>query len=129
MYVTVVCEPKRSPEVFLLVTNNLQANVPWIIENYYRRWSIETLIRDSKQSLGLPNFHMRDFNGITAHLCVCILNYLVLFWLRHSRNLSFTIGQMVHTVFHELMLKALEEVHHSSLSTGVDIRKWFPTAA
>ncbi|MGQ9610211.1 MAG: transposase [bacterium] len=97
------------------MTNNLQANGAWIIENYYRRWSIETLIRDSKQSLGLPNFHMRDFNGITAHLCICILNYLVLCWLRYSRSFSFTIGQIEHIVFHELILKAVEEVHHYSL--------------
>lgn len=129
VFLTVVYDPKRNPESFLLVTNNLQANGPWIIENYYKRWGIETLIRDAKQNLGLPDFHMRDFNGITAHLCVCILNYLVLSWLRYSRNLNLTIGQMVHTVFHELILKAVEEVHHYSLSQGVDIRKWLPVAA
>ena len=129
VYVTVVYDPKRNPGVFLLVTNNLQANGPWVIENYYRRWSIETLIRDAKQSLGLPNFHMRDFNGITAHLCVCILNYLVLSWLRYSRNLKLTMGQMVHIVFHELILKAVEEVHHYSLSQGVELKKWLPIAA
>lgn len=129
VYVTVVYDPKRSPEVFLLVTNNLNANGPWIIENYYRRWSIETLIRDSKQSLGLPNFHMRDFNGITAHLCICVLNYLVLSWLRYSRGLSFTIGQMVHIVFHELILKAVKEVHHYSLSQDIKSINWLPIAA
>jgi len=83
VYATVVYDTKRNPEAFLLVTNNLQAS-GWIIESYYRRWGIETFIRDAKQSLGLPNFHTRDFNGITAHLCVCILNYLVLSWLRYS---------------------------------------------
>jgi Transposase DDE domain len=129
VYVTVVYDTRRNPESFLLVTNNLQANGPWIIESYYKRWGIETLIRDAKQSLGLPNFHMRDFNGITAHLCVCILNYLVLSWLRYSRNLNMTIGQMVHTVFHELILKAVEEVHQYSLSQEIDIRKWLPIAA
>jgi hypothetical protein len=129
VYVTVVYDPKRDSEPFLLVTNNLQANGPWIIGNYYKRWGIETLIRDAKQSLGLPNFHMRDFNGITAHLCVCILNYLVLSWLRYSRNLNLTIGQMVHTVFHELILKAVEEVHHYSLSQGVKLKKWLPISA
>lgn len=62
VYATVVYDPKRDSESFLLVTNNLQANGPCIIENYYKRWGIETLIRDAKQSLGLPNFHTRDFN-------------------------------------------------------------------
>jgi hypothetical protein len=129
VYVTVVYDIKRNPESFLLVTNNLQATGPWIIENYYKRWGIETLVRDAKQSLGLPNFHTRDFNGITAHLCICILNYLVLSWLRYSRGLKLTIGQMVHTVFHELILKAVEEVHHYSLLQGVGLKKWLPIAA
>ena len=84
---------------------------------------------DAKQSLGLPNFHMRDFNGITAHLCVCILNYLVLSWLRYSRGIKLTIGQMVHTVFHELILKAVEEVHHYSLSQDVKSINWLPISA
>jgi len=128
VYVTVVYDPKRDSESFLLVTNNGQANGPWIIENYYKRWGIETLIRDAKQSL-VPNFHMRNFNGITAHLCVCILNYFVLSWLRYSRNLNLTIGQMVHIVFHELILKAVEEVHHYSLSQGVKLKKWLPIVA
>jgi len=129
VYATVVYDTKRNAEAFLLVTNNQQANGPWIIKSYYKRWGIETLIRDAKQSLGLPNFHMRDFNGITAHLCVCILNYLVLSWLRYFRGLKLTIGQMVHTVFHELILKAVEEVHHYSLSQDVKSINWLPISA
>lgn len=129
VYVTIVYDPKRNPEVFLLVTNNLQANGPWIIESYYKRWSIETVIRDAKQSLGLSEFHTPNFNGITAHLCVCILNYLVLSWLRYSRNISFTIGQMVHIVFHELMVKAVEKAHQYSLSQEVKSIDWLPIAA
>ena len=78
VYATVVCDPKRNPEAFLLVSNNLRANGPWMIDKYYRRWKIETVIRDTKQSLGLSDFHMRHFSGISAHLCVCILNYMVL---------------------------------------------------
>ena len=129
VYAAVVYDPKRNPEVFLLVTNNLGANGPWIIENYYKRWGIETLIRDAKQSLGLPEFHMQHFNGITAHLCVCILNYLVLSWLRYSRNLKYTIGQMVQIVFHELILKAVDKVHQHSLSQEVKSIDWLPIAA
>ncbi|MBD3181316.1 transposase [Candidatus Poribacteria bacterium] len=49
----VVYDPKRSPQYFLLVTNNLEANGPWIIEEYSKRWKIETVIRNAKQSLGL----------------------------------------------------------------------------
>ncbi len=40
VYATVVYDPRRHPEVFLLVSNNLEANGPWMIETYYKRWKI-----------------------------------------------------------------------------------------
>ena len=128
VYATVVYETKRNPEVFLLVTNNLEANGPWVIEHYYRRWQIETTIRDAKQSLGLPDFHMRHFSGISAHLCACMLNYIALSWLRYSRKLSSSMGEMVHIIFHELILKAVEEVRHYSLPQQVKYVNWLPIA-
>lgn len=129
VYATVVYDPKRNPEVFLLVSNNLEANGPWIIENYYKRWKIETVIRDAKQSLGLPDFHMRHFSGISAHLCICMLNYMALSWIRYSRDIDLSIGEMVHIIFHELILKAVKEVRHYSFSQEVKSIDWLPTAA
>jgi len=128
VYATVVYDPKRNPEVFLLVTSNLEASGPWIIDEYCKRWNIETMIRDAKQSLGLPDFHMRHFSGISAHLCICMVNYLVLSWLRYSRKLNLSIGEMVHNIFHELILKAVEEVRHNSLSQEVNLMNWLPIA-
>lgn len=128
VYATVVYDPKRNPEVFLLVTSNLRASGPWIIDEYYKRWNIELMIRDAKQSLGLADFHMRHFSGISAHLCICMLNYLALSWLRYSRKLNLTIGEMVHTIFHELILKAVEEVRHYSVSQEVNLMNWLPIA-
>jgi hypothetical protein len=128
VYASVVYDPKRNPEVFLLVTNHLEASGPWVIEHYYKRWKIETVIRDAKQSLGLPNFHMRHFSGISAHLCVCMLNYITLSWLRYSRSLHLSMGDMVHIIFHELILKAVEEVRHYSLSQEVKPMNWLPIA-
>jgi hypothetical protein len=129
VYATVVQDTRHSPEVFLLVTNNLEANGPWVIEHYYKRWQIETTIRDAKQSLGLPDFHMRHFSGISAHLCVCMLNYIALSWLRYSRKLNLSMGEMVHIIFHELILKATEEVRHYSLSQESILIDWLPIAA
>lgn len=128
VYATVVYDLRRNPEIFLLVTNNLEANGPWIIDEYYKRWNIEVMIRDAKQSLGLSDFHMRHFSGISAHLCVCMVNYLVLSWLRYSRKLNLSIGEMVHNIFHELILKAVEEVRYYSLSKEVTIMDWLPIA-
>lgn len=128
VHITVVYDTRRSPDVFLLVTNNLEATGPWMIEHYYERWQIETTIRDAKQSLGLPDFHMRHFSGISAHLCTCMLNYMALSWLRYSRKLSFSMGEMVHIIFHELILKAVEEVRHHSLHQEVKYVNWLPIA-
>jgi hypothetical protein len=128
VYATVVYDPKRSPQYFLLVTNNLEANGPWIIEQYSKRWKIETVIRDAKQSLGLPDFHMRHFSGISAHLCICMLNYMALSWLRYSQKLNFSMGEMVHIIFHELIIKAVEDARNHSLSQKVDVIDWLPVA-
>ena len=128
VYATVVYDPKRHPDTFLLVTNNLEANGPWVIEHYYKRWKIETVIRDAKQSLGLPDFHIRHFSGISAHICVCMLNYLNLSWVRYSHNLKLTIGEMVHIIFHELIIKAVQEARIYSLSQEVKHMAWLPIA-
>ena len=99
-----------------------------MIEKYYKRWKIETVIRDAKQSLGLSDFHMQHFSGISAHLCVCILNYMALSWLRYSRKLNLSMGEMVHIIFHELILKAVENVRYYSFSQEVNPMDWLPVA-
>ena len=38
VFATVVYNPKRYPQKFLLVTNNLAANGPSVIEKYQKRW-------------------------------------------------------------------------------------------
>ena len=51
-----------------------------------------------------------------------MLNYLAPSWL----NLS--VGEMVHIIFHELVLKAVEEVRLYSLSQEVNLMNWLPVA-
>jgi len=61
-----------------------------------------------------------------------MLNYMLLSWVRYSRNLKLSIGEMVHVVFHELILKAVErveEVRHYSFSREVESIDWLPMAA
>jgi len=52
--------------------------------------------RDTKQGPGLPYFHMRHSRGISAHLCICILNSINLLWPRYSWKLNLSIGETVH---------------------------------
>ena len=60
---------------------------------------------------------------------LCLYSQFFISWLRYSRGLKLTIGQMVHTVFHELILKAVEEVHHYSLSQDIKSINWLPISA
>jgi len=57
-----------------------------------------------------------------------MFNYITLSWLRYSRKLNLSIGDMVHIIFHELILKAVEEVRHYSLSQEVKLMDWLPIA-
>ena len=51
---------------------------------------------------------------------------MALSWLRFSRKLNLSMGEMVHIIFHELILKATEEVRHYSLSHEVKLMDWLP---
>ena len=129
MFATVVYNPKRYPQKFLLVTNNLAANGPSVIEKYQKRWGVEVMIRAAKQKFGLEQFHMPHFSGICAHVKLMMLDYLLLLWIRYHYHLRASMGQLVHRLFHECMVQAVGKAHGSSHQQTDDTLKWLPLAA
>jgi SRSO17 transposase len=49
-----------------------------IVSRYLKRWSIEMLIKDEKQSLGLGDFHVRRYQAIFRHLRLVDVAYACL---------------------------------------------------
>jgi SRSO17 transposase len=59
----------------VLVTNRVDWNAPRIIALYLQRWPIETFYQDSKTSLGLDAYRMRNAEAIGKHWCLVFVAY------------------------------------------------------
>lgn len=67
--VKVVFSRRRSDHsVIALVTNDLQRACQRVVGDYLRRWSIELLIKDEKQHLGLGAYRVLRYRAVVRHL-------------------------------------------------------------
>ena len=51
-----------------IVTDNLRASMKTIVADYLKRWSIEMLIKDEKQHLGLGDYRVKRYQAVVRHL-------------------------------------------------------------
>ncbi len=51
-----------------LVTDDLRASMKTIVADYLKRWSIEMLIKDEKQHLGLGDYRVQRYRAVVRHL-------------------------------------------------------------
>ena len=51
-----------------IVTDNLRASMKTIVADYLKRWSIEMLIKDEKQHLGLGDYRVKRYRAVVRHL-------------------------------------------------------------
>ena len=61
-----------------LVTDDLNASMKTIVANYLKRWSIELLIKDEKQHLGLADYRMLRYQAVVRHLQLVDIAYACL---------------------------------------------------
>jgi len=61
-----------------LVTDDLSASMRTVVANYLKRWSIEMLIKDEKQHLGLGDYRVRRYQAVVRHLRLVDLAYACL---------------------------------------------------
>ncbi|MHC4538415.1 MAG: transposase [Planctomycetota bacterium] len=61
-----------------LVTDNLHASMKAIVADYLKRWSIEMLIKDEKQHLGLGDYRVIRYQAIVRHLHLVDVAYACL---------------------------------------------------
>ena len=54
--------------VIALVTNDLKRSPQRVVGDYLRRWSIEMLIKDEKQNLGLGAYRVLRYRAVVRHL-------------------------------------------------------------
>ena len=51
-----------------IVTDNLNASMRTVVADYLKRWSIEMLIKDEKQHLGLGDYRVLRYQAVVRHL-------------------------------------------------------------
>ena len=51
-----------------IVTDDLRASMKTIVADYLKRWSIEMLIKDEKQHLGLGDYRVLRYQAVVRHL-------------------------------------------------------------
>jgi len=61
-----------------LVTDNLRASMKSIVADYLKRWSIEILLKDQKQHLGLGDYRVLRYQAIVRHLHLVDVAYACL---------------------------------------------------
>lgn len=61
-----------------LITDNLSASMKTIVSDYLQRWSIEMLIKDEKQHLGLGDYRVIRYRAIVRHLHLVDVAYACL---------------------------------------------------
>ena len=55
-------------KVLALVTDDRCASATQIVRDYLKRWSIELLIKDEKQQLGLGDYRVKRYRAVVRHL-------------------------------------------------------------
>jgi hypothetical protein len=70
------CVDKR--DIHLLVSNNTRWAGATLISDYLKRWSIEQLIKDQKQHLGLGDYRVLRYRSVVRHLHLVDLAYACL---------------------------------------------------
>jgi SRSO17 transposase len=51
-----------------IVTDDLRASMRAVVTDYLKRWSIEMLIKDEKQHLGLGDYRVKRYRAVVRHL-------------------------------------------------------------
>lgn len=65
-------------KVVALVTDDLRAPAKRVVSDYLKRWSIELLIKDEKQQLGLGEYRVLRYRAVVRHLHLVDISYACL---------------------------------------------------
>jgi len=59
---------RRESKHIAIVTDDLRASMRTAVADYLKRWSIEMLIKDEKQYLGLGDYRVKRYQAVVRHL-------------------------------------------------------------
>lgn len=100
-----VVTKNRHGNIEVLATNDLDSDLATIVLRKRRRWSIETLFRDTKQFSGLTACQCRVDQALVRHVAFVLIAFVVLQRLR--RHPEETLGEVKDRLQREVMTGGL----------------------
>ena len=88
-------DKKKWSRPFYIICTDVRKSDICVLNEYTKRWSIETFHKDIKQNLGLEAYQMRLRKGITRHLILVTLAYAILKLMMFFKKVSWTIGECI----------------------------------
>ncbi|MDP3788740.1 MAG: transposase [Candidatus Chromulinivorax sp.] len=88
-------DKKKWSRPFYIMCTDIRKSDICVLNEYTKRWSIETFHKDIKQSLGLEAYQMRLKKGITRHIILVTLSYAILKLMMFFKKVSWTIGECI----------------------------------
>jgi hypothetical protein len=73
--VAVIIVKEKRTKVRYLVCTNIHLPALEVIKYYAKRWKIEQMIKDLKQSLGFGHYQVRNLQAIQHHAALALLSY------------------------------------------------------
>lgn len=97
----------KKTTIDILITNGRKLSSDRILSIYEKRWTIETLFREAKQTFGLETFHNRNHHAITAHLCFSLIAML---FVRAARFFFKTLEALTPGAITKHLIQTMVEV-------------------
>ena len=111
-----ISEPVKA----FIVSNNLKLSGGELLTHYKERWAIETDYKDTKQYLGLGDFHVRKKEGILRYLTLCFLVSTYLEYLRLIGIMGHCYGAELDLSTKGKQVKAYQHLIFERFLTWVD---------
>lgn len=98
----------------ILITNGDKLSSQRMLSIYQKRWTIETLFREAKQSFGLESFHNQNHHATVAHLCFSLIAML---FIRASKFLFNSLQTFTPGAIKKQLIQTMVEIE-------VNMRQW-----
>ena len=108
---------KDKPSHHVFITNNTSISAYSIISTYMRRWCIEQVFRELKDSFALDQYQVRSKTSIERYWHLCLLAWTCLYWIKQNAYLSkiITDSQSLKT-FNDFKLAIASLIDYSSVT-------------
>lgn len=82
---------KHGRKTIFIITNELDLDEAFAVENYIHRWEIEQFFKDMKQHFGFEEYQETKQVGVTRHITLQLVAYFLVSFVRNSLETGRTV--------------------------------------